>query len=320
MAAEFDSSGFSAVDKFFGGERDRATIDKETRVTASTPFSNRGKRRGGVGVSIKSIDSGSKPLSSDLLAKKVLTVGRKRGRDDVVEDEYDVVDDHGVHDADEGDGGRTSIAPKKPAVSKSLNETTQTSKPSKKLGRKERERQKQLAAKAEAEKNQEAAPRPPSSDAGVVQNEGANDTGNHQDSTQVKPKKKRRKVRSRQKNIRKDNRSAEEKPAHLIPGSRNYKGRPMTQATREKLNLPPPVKKPFRGNFSNNNEANDSSLFVIDRAPDATGDDLGVKLAIDEWMGGDDKGQAENNASNDKPETKDKKKSSKKRKRKFKNL
>ena len=131
MAAEFDSSGFSAVDKFFGGGTDRAATE-EKRVTTSNPSSNRGKRRGGVGVSTKSSDSGSKTLSSDLLAKQVLTVGRKRGRDnEVVEDEYDGVDDHGVHDADEGDGGRTSIAPKKPAVSK-IAEKSQSSKPSKK--------------------------------------------------------------------------------------------------------------------------------------------------------------------------------------------
>ena len=311
MAAEFDSSGFSAVDKFFGG----GGTEREETKKVTTTAGNRGKRRGGVGASTKSSDT--KTLSSDLLAKQVLTVGRKRSRDDSVEDEYDGVDDHGVHDADEADGGRTSIAPKK-ASSKTFDKP-QTSKPSKKLGRKERERQKQ-AAKAGGDVNQKQEHPPPSNNTETTETaEGADVVNRNNDPSHPKPKKKRRKVRSRQKNIRKDNRSADEKPAHLIPGNRNYKGRPMTQATREKLNLPSPVKKPFRSKWNNDEKADD--LFVIDRDPDSAGDDLGVKLAIDELMGSDDKGDAEKSISIDdeKPKKNEKKKSSKKKK-KFKNL
>eukprot|EP00533_Pseudo-nitzschia_delicatissima_P001419 CAMPEP_0116089654 /NCGR_PEP_ID=MMETSP0327-20121206/6537_1 /TAXON_ID=44447 /ORGANISM="Pseudo-nitzschia delicatissima, Strain B596" /LENGTH=312 /DNA_ID=CAMNT_0003580853 /DNA_START=108 /DNA_END=1046 /DNA_ORIENTATION=- len=312
MAAEFDSSGFSAVDKFFGG----GGTEREESKKVTTAAGNRGKRRGGVGASTKSSDT--KTLSSDLLAKQVLTVGRKRSRDDHNEDEYDGVDDHGVHDADEADGGRTSIAPKKTS-SKTLGDKPQTSKPSKKLGRKERERQKQ-AAIAGGDANKEDPP--PSSNTKTTETaEGADVVNHNNDPSHPKPKKKRRKVRSRQKNIRKDNRSADEKPAHLIPGNRNYKGRPMTQATREKLNLPPPVRKPFRSKW-NNDEKADDSLFVIDRDPDSAGDDPGVKLAIDELMASDDKGDAEKSSSIDdeKPKKKEKKKSSKKKKNKFKNL
>ena len=53
--------------------------------------------------------------------------------------------------------------------------------------------------------------------------------------TNTNTKRKRKKVRSRQKNIRKDNR--EVKPSHLIIGNDDYKGRPMTKETCEKLGI-----------------------------------------------------------------------------------
>ena len=56
--------------------------------------------------------------------------------------------------------------------------------------------------------------------------------------TESSPKKrKRKKVRSRQKNICKDHRDV--KPVHLrvVGQGMNYRGRPLTQETRAKLNL-----------------------------------------------------------------------------------
>ena len=315
MAAEFDSSAFSAVDKFFGGGTETAKEEKKVSYNAS---GSRGKRRGGVGASSQSSDQ-AKTLSSDLLAKKVLTVGRKRGRDDSNEDdcEGDAFDDHGVHDGDEADGGRTSIAPKKKTVSKTVEEP-KVSKPKKKLGKKERQK---LAAQAAAasQENQSSTTIAPTEPSKVEEG----DDINHNGTTQQKTKKKRRKVRSRQKNIRKDNRSADEKPDYLKLGSRNYQGRPMTEATRAKLNLPAPVKKSFRGNF--HNDKGDDSLFVIDRNGDSAGDDMGVKLAIDEFMENDDNNDADNgaplhNSEDNEPRRKEKKKSSKKKKKRFKNL
>ena len=55
----------------------------------------------------------------------------------------------------------------------------------------------------------------------------------------ARPKKRRKKVRSRQKNIRKDNRPLEQRPEHLRPGHTAYKGRPLSAATKEKMGLPP---------------------------------------------------------------------------------
>lgn len=52
-------------------------------------------------------------------------------------------------------------------------------------------------------------------------------------------KRKRVKTRSKQKNIRRDNRPESAKPAHLLPGSKEYKGRPLTPETKAILHLPP---------------------------------------------------------------------------------
>jgi hypothetical protein len=65
------------------------------------------------------------------------------------------------------------------------------------------------------------------------------------DAATATKKRKRRKVRSRQKNISKDN--GDVKPLHLIPGQRNYQGRPLTEEMRSWLHLPTLVKSPFAG-------------------------------------------------------------------------
>ena len=49
----------------------------------------------------------------------------------------------------------------------------------------------------------------------------------------------KRKVRSKQKNIRKDARPLSSKPEHLRLGNPKYAGRPLTTETRQKMKLPP---------------------------------------------------------------------------------
>merc|ERR1712238_7848 len=260
------------------------------------------RRRGGTGRSNDS-DS-SKLLSSNILSKQILNVGRKRSREENVDDDG-VNNDHGVdddHDDDEEmNGGRTNIVgvlslEENKSGSPTIlingdligNHTKKSTK--KKLGKKERQQQRQKEEEtttptknsAQLEKIQI------SPEDTALKISISSDVGKTGKTTSNKPsKRKRRKVRSRQKNIRKDNRSVDDKPAHLIPGNNDYQGRPITQATREKLNLPPPSKR-FRcmNNDSNNNSnKHQDSLFVIDRNPSSTGgDDVGVNLAIDEFM------------------------------------
>lgn len=46
---------------------------------------------------------------------------------------------------------------------------------------------------------------------------------------------KRKKTRSKQKNVRKDNRANDQKPIHLQIGTKEYRGRPLTEATKKIL-------------------------------------------------------------------------------------
>lgn len=328
MTAEFDSSGFSAVAKFFGNDASKETTTGAKRSTASNNASSRGKRRGGVGAHTR---SSSKQLPSDLLSKKVLTVGRKRNRenDDVDEGEaYEGtgLDDHGIDGGDdEVDGGRTSIVKKKTVTSKKADPgpTGNNKKTKKKLGKKERQRQKEMEDTAAMDVFEPAPEGKDRSGSNDVKTKGASgnetmvaDPKNGESGTN--PKKKRKKVRSRQKNIRKDNRSSEEKPAHLIPGSRNYQGRPMTQETRDKLNLPPSNKNRNRNFSKPQADGGNDDLFVIDRNPDTGGeDDLGVQLAIDGFLSGNNDKAEEKKEGQD---TEMKATSKKKKKKRFKNL
>lgn len=79
-------------------------------------------------------------------------------------------------------------------------------------------------------------------------------TTNISDNGGAVKKKKRIKTRSKQKNIRRDNRPDDKKPSHLKFGSKDYLGRPITPQTREKLSLPP--KKSRDANFNHRNQFN----------------------------------------------------------------
>lgn len=74
-------------------------------------------------------------------------------------------------------------------------------------------------------------------------------------SESVKPK--RVKTRSKQKNIRRDNRSAESKPSHLQIGSKEYSGRPLTQETKKLLG----IAKPPNAGDNNRNKNNKGGNF-----------------------------------------------------------
>lgn len=51
------------------------------------------------------------------------------------------------------------------------------------------------------------------------------------------PIRKRKKTRSKQKNIRRDHREQDEKPIHLQFGSKEYRGRPLSQETKRALHI-----------------------------------------------------------------------------------
>ena len=57
------------------------------------------------------------------------------------------------------------------------------------------------------------------------------------DTPPIKNTTKRPKTRSKQKNIRRDKRAPEHKPSHLRVGSKEYRGRPITPATKQLLGI-----------------------------------------------------------------------------------
>ena len=253
--AEFDNAGFSALDSFFG---DSATEAAETsKQTVPKPQQAKIKRRG-VGSAMP------KRSEKQNLAEMVLKVGKKRSyRDgDDEEDELSTQEQQHDDDDDEDSGGRTGIAPKK-AVANTRNELQRNEKSGKhKMGKKERQQLKEANKKLESalDKGEEI----PVEEIPQLSKE---------DERSPRKKHKRRKIRSRQKNIRKDNRSNEEKPKYLVPGKSIYRGRPMTKETREKLNLPAPKTRP---------------LFVIDRSSTTMdSNDVGLKLGIEDLLEGD---------------------------------
>ena len=95
-------------------------------------------------------------------------------------------------------------------------------------------------------------------------------------------KKKRKKIRSRQKNIRKDHRAENDKPSHLIVGTNEYCGRPMTKETLQKLGIQSTAKKSAKSRATS--DAFDSGEWVGDNQTDGTidDDDIDEKESIPE--------------------------------------
>ncbi len=286
--SEFDATGFSVINTFFG----RDSKDDDTGDAKKVSSQPKGKRRG-VGTSAP-----PKTVQTDL-TKKLLNVGRKRrrGGDD---DEEDEIHDE-IQEEDE-EAGRTAIfgnvtQSNKPAADALLN----TSKQKKRLGKKERNQNthdQKEAEKTESKKEYQVDSLEASKDTSEIAHvEGEVLSG---DVEMTQKKNKRRKVRSKQKNIRKDNR--ENKPEHLVVGRKRYQGRPLTSETRAKLHLPSPkVRTPYI--LESSYETGDSEV-----VPE-TG------LAIDDLL--EDTGKQ---VGTEQPELVKEKTSKKRRKSKYKNL
>lgn len=272
--ADFDRSGFAAVDEFFG----RVDCAPSNAFVSESSLRGGGKKRLGVG---GAATTPAAPFTEALTSKRILQVGSKRRRRQGFGDDHDHGED-GIEDAEqpksdeeeEVEEGRTTIDNKKKTAFAILAESAHIATKSigpglikkKKMGKKER----QIHAESNELESQEE----------TVNTRDNDDVIGHE-----KKKRKRRKVRSRQKNIRKDNRDV--KPAHLIPGQGRYLGRPLSEETRARLNMPTIVKSPFAGDVwhgndddnddndhSNKRHANEGSSSALDAMP----------LAIDNEM------------------------------------
>jgi len=289
--SEFDTSGFSAIDRFFGGNEH----NNQDKTTVPAPVSHPKGERRGVG---SSAHVPSKVSQNDI-TQKLLKVGRKRGRVDEDDDEEEngrTANNDGDDDEEE-EAGRTAIATKVKPKLDSLSEITSATKSKKKLGKKERQKQQQETTQDsvsdggdghKAETTNDDASSPAEGETSAVADEATS------------KKHKRRKVRSKQKNIRKDHR--EKKPDHLVVGRKYYQGRPLTTETREKLHLPPPkLRTPFAVGPAATVEASEV---------EAGG------LAIDDFLGEDTGQQVESTVV----ESVERKKNKKNKKSKYKNL
>eukprot|EP00956_Cyclotella_meneghiniana_P022286 scaffold41942_cov72-Cyclotella_meneghiniana.AAC.6 len=147
--------------------------------------------------------------------KKILSIGKKH----TDEDEEDIHVDPGSSSDDEE--GRTSVVKERKRKNHQLNpvETVTTAdnpKSKKKKGKKERA----------------------SASTGITDDDNKSKAMTEEGNDTVERKKpKRKKARSKQKNIRKDSRTESDRPSYLNVGSSGYAGRPLTSATKEKLGL-----------------------------------------------------------------------------------
>jgi hypothetical protein len=229
MSTEFNTSGFDAVSSFFGDAKETNQVEiKKNDLRKSTA----NKKRLGVGMKATKDDKDIGAVESLAAKEKILSIGKKR--------RYNDESDEADHDADESsddEGGRTSVVKDKTLQSNAITEVDiemrkKPNKKKKKKGKKER-----MAEKLDESEscNQKQIPQE-IQDVVEYNLETEEATGDTSDA--VYQKKKRRKTRSKQKNVRKDTRSSQEKPEHLRIGSKIYAGRALTQETRMRLNLP----------------------------------------------------------------------------------
>eukprot|EP00978_Attheya_sp_CCMP212_P002953 scaffold6061_cov51-Attheya_sp.AAC.1 len=262
--AEFDSGGFSAVAAFFGEEGKKSEAEPKDLAQSKQDTKARKSRLGlGASAAPKPSNEAGGDWSNNENARKILNVGKRKRNNDNLEDEDLESDEQKVVSDDDEEEGRTSAGKEKTPVNQSENAVSIGQK-KKKKGKKER-----MAAAAAA--------------AQTVMNEDNNQSkseeisgdGDQESGAAKKNKRKKPKIRSRQKNIRKDNRRGMDKPDHLILGRPSYAGRPMTPETRAKLNLPPSrtSRKQDERTKDNNSDMRDSS--------DGTS---GLGLAVDEFL------------------------------------
>jgi len=252
MTAEFVSTGFAAVSAFFGSSI--SCEQEEQRHTIAPSYQRTGRQ--GVGSKPEQF-SNATATASTKFSKKLFNV---RTRKPIDEDDDNTSEDS----EEEEEHGRTDIATPK-GVSAGRNEVpadpiSVKTKP-KKLGKKERKNATSI----------------------MTTNEPLPETNNTiiSSAEDTKKKRPRKKVRSRQKNIRKDHRTI--KPEHLRVGGADFSGRPLTSETRNKLQLPPSNSALHRQqHWKNDNYA----------APNK-GSGLSMVLGVDDLMkDNDDDGQA----------------------------
>mmetsp|Transcript_3044 Transcript_3044/g.4612 ORF Transcript_3044/g.4612 Transcript_3044/m.4612 type:complete len:283 (+) Transcript_3044:157-1005(+) len=207
--ASFNTNSLSAVSDYFGQVDDKNSKDEVTHHP---------KQNDRVGVGGIMVQKQKRTL-------QFMVVGKDKKLKE--EDIQDVI-------SDEEEDGRTAItAHTANTRSRKLNHDETFSKKKKKKDKKRR-------LKEASNKSKEESISLRQSEEVVKEAEAKDDDSEKKEAKEDEAPKKRQRVkrRSRQKNIRKDTRPLEARPAHLQLGNRNYTGRPLTDETRAKLKIP----------------------------------------------------------------------------------
>lgn len=232
---KINEDAFAAVTAAFP---DAVQEPKQSAPTTTTPSASR--KGVGAGTSVSNVANVD-------IDRRVLQIGSKKRKQssldeaDIEEEEHQREED----DDEEEDLGRTAIAKSSNNLRDATsveNALTKKKKTKKKKKNKKKKMEQEAAAqtdeaKTEAKTTIEQSAGAPAKDVicGVDSSNDEQKIKSEQNDSSGN-KKKRTKRRSRQKNIRKDNRV--KKPDYLNPDSKDYKGRPLTAETRRRLKMP----------------------------------------------------------------------------------
>jgi len=228
MSAEFNASGFDAVASFFGDTVETNEVQVKQNDHKKSSFN---KKRLGVGMKAKNDDTDISAVESIAAKEKILAIGKKRKYD---EDSDNA--DHGTDESSDDEGGRTSVVKEKSAQT---NHYTAVNVEMKKKKTKKKKKGKKERFAEKFDESESCNPQPNSDEnLQIAEDDLESEDAIGDTSDAAYQKKKRRKTRSKQKNVRKDARSSQDKPEHLRIGSKSYAGRALTQETRIRLSLP----------------------------------------------------------------------------------
>jgi hypothetical protein len=253
------TSKSAAVANFFGTT---TTTKSTSQTTPSATKVVRTKHRT-AGVGSRTVVDGTNN-SQDTRLKAILRVGQKRRSDDNEDDELDP-SELNADDDDDDDDCRTGIDDtKREKLGIATEPTIPSKKKKKKKGKKERQQDAFVGTLTSEESTQTM---PPSGVAVMDEGLDVGDTKTTTTTTSPAETEERRrrhrpKVRSRQKNIYKDKRPMDQKPIHLIPGKKEFGGRPLTAETRTKLVdiLPPKQQQQPPRQYHDNRRHNDNNM------------------------------------------------------------
>lgn len=255
------NSKSAAVANFFGTT---TTTKSTSQTTPSATKVGRTKHRT-AGVGSRTVVDGTNN-SQDTRLKAILRVGQKRRSVDNEDDELDP-SELNADDDDDDDDCRTGIDDtKREKVGIATEPTIPSKEKKKKKGKKERQ---QVAVVGTLTSEESTQTMPPSGvavmdddlDVGDTTPSTAKTTTTSPAETEERRRRHRPKVRSRQKNIYKDKRPMDQKPIHLIPGKKEFGGRPLTAETRTKLvDILPPKQQQQSRQYHDNRRHNDNNM------------------------------------------------------------